>query len=164
MRRHVIWSGFCLLLAACASARTPASISIRDLPDRNVIRINNESHDRLEIYYNYVSDFGNLQMFLFRFRDRNGNIIPITDAPGRWFTPQMRYADFHWPPRRRLVVPAGGSLEFERSIASAVSWASWHRPVEGPCEVQVKLFGYLGPHTTRSVEIASDWHRGPCPE
>jgi hypothetical protein len=158
------WLSSSVWLTALVGAYVqPASLSVIDAPETGRISIVNRSNARVVLYYDYVSYFGDLQMFQMRFRDRQGTLVPVTDAPGAWFTPHLRYASFRWPPRRRLIFRPGGSLEFERSIASMASWALWDPPVEGPCEVQLKLFGYLEPRGARSVEFLSDWHPGPCP-
>jgi hypothetical protein len=169
MRKN--WLAPLFLLIECIAAdarpvpRPPVgSLSILDLPESGRIRVVNRSHVGLVLYYDYIPYFGDLQMFLMRFRDRHGIRVPITDAPGAWFTPHMRYASLRWPPRRRLAFRPGGSLEFARNIASAAAWASWNGPVEGPCEVQLKLFGYLAPRGARFVEFISDWHPAPCPD
>jgi len=151
-------------LVACAGTGVKIpNIIVDDLPNHAVIRLINRENSPAQVYYNYVEEFGNLQMLQMRFRDRNGVIVPITDAPGGWFTPHMRYASIRWPPRRRLIVPARSSVDLDRSIVATLIWASWDRPVEGPCEVQLKLFSYLGPRTSRHVEFLSNWGPGPCP-
>jgi hypothetical protein len=158
-----------LLLSAIISANgaaagpVPALSIVQELKQNRIV-VANPSPSPITIYYNYVSSFGDLQMFRMKFRDRHGAEIPITDAPGGWFTPHMRYASLRWPTRRRLVIPPGGSLQFERRIAAAVSWASWNRPVEGPCQVQLKLFGFTTPTGLRPIEVLSDWSPSPCPD
>jgi hypothetical protein len=155
-------SGFGVSAALMGACGQPASLAVVDGPETGRIHVVNRANSRVVLYYDYVASFGGLQMFQTRFRDRRGALVPITDASGAWFTPHMRYASLRWPRRRRLTFPPGGSLEFSRNIASAVSWASWNRPVDGPCEVQLKLFGYLESRGARSVESLSDWHPGPC--
>jgi hypothetical protein len=156
-----------MIVGGCAGIRGPApTIAIRDLPDQGVVRVENGSSQRARIYYNYVSSFGNMQMFYVRFRDRTGTILPLAGAQDGWFTPKVYYSQLERRPhRKRLIIPAHGSADINRDLRYVAGWAMWHGAVDiAPCDVQLKFFGYLDNDDSRPIQAISDWQPGPCPE
>jgi hypothetical protein len=159
--------GLSALLCGCAAtlSRAVPALSVTDLPVRNVIRVTNNGDAAARLYYLHLDDFGPLQMFYVRFRDRDGGIFPIDGTRDGWFTAKVHYASLQRVPRRRLIVPAHGSIEFPRELniyfAGAARWAGPRD--RGPCQVQIKLAGLLDNDPRRPVEALSDWQPGPCP-
>jgi hypothetical protein len=148
-----------------ASQRSSA-IVVEDIPARNVIMVTNRSRDALEIYYNHIRSFGSLQMFYVRFRGADQVIVPLDGERGNgWFTPKFFHQSLlRRPQRERLMIPPLSSVEFERDVASFITWASWSEPqVTGPCEIQFKLYGYLDNNERRPIEAVSEWRPSPCP-
>lgn len=140
---------------------------IEDLPLSGKIIVRNSSSSETSIYYNYDERYGDLQMFFVRFRDRNGQLVEIDGTLEGWFTPKIYSSDVYWErsvPRRVLRIPANGAVEFERRLTDIARQVRGGRPaVEGPCEVQVRLSGYLNNDSNRTVEATTDWNAGPCP-
>lgn len=165
IRLRPVWLS--IALAACTAFSDPGTpaLSVQDLPGRNVIRITNSGNAAVRLYHPYLRHFGPLQMFFVRFRDRNNTVFDIDGAPDGWFTPRVHYASFDRIPRRRLVIPANRSLDFPRELtiyfAGATRWAGARDT--GPCEVQIKLAGWLDNDPQRPIEAVSDWRPGPCP-
>src|ERR1044071_6496146 len=84
------WIGIWLLLAGCVSVPHSArSLSVEDVPGRNVLRVSNRSNRDIAPYYNHGRSFGDLQMFYVRFRDREGNIFDLGGMREGWFTPKL---------------------------------------------------------------------------
>lgn len=153
------------VVAGCATTPRPAPVlAVQDLSDQHIIRVTNSSETGARISYSYSPEFGPLQMFMVRFRDRNGAIFPIVyDHADGWFTPKVHSASLRMP-QRTLVVPAGGSIDFPRDIDFLAGFTQFEGARDrGPCQVQVKLFGNLDNDPQRRVEILSDWRPGPCP-
>jgi hypothetical protein len=158
--------GALVLLTACATAPGPRqAIMVEDVPSLNAINVRNASDRPVTLFYGHAKTFGALQMFMVRFRDRSGTILPVADRPDGWFTPKLYYSSFERLPSRSFHVPAGGSIGFERDLAHLAGWVRWNGgPTAGPCEVQLRLFAYLDRNRRRPAEAASEWKPGPCPE
>ncbi|MEA3046911.1 MAG: hypothetical protein QOJ53_1243 [Sphingomonadales bacterium] len=139
-------------------------MSVEDLPSQNVIRVTNRSPADARLYYGYLPEFGPLQMFLMRFRDRNGTIFDVSGSQDGWFTPKVHSATMGRAPRRVLEVPAHASIDFERDVAYFAGFTRWTgaRAAE-PCDVQIKLLVYLDHDRRRPIEALSEWRPGPCP-
>jgi hypothetical protein len=153
------------MVSGCTTVpRQDPILSVEDHSDQNLIRISNRSGVPARISYSYSQEFGSLQMFLVRFRDRNRNILPIVyDAEDGWFTPKVHSASLSID-RRRLIVPPGSSIDFPRDIAFFAQSTQWAGARDrGPCEVQIKLSGFLDDDRRRPIEAVSDWRPGPCP-
>jgi hypothetical protein len=151
--------------AGCSTAPRPVPVlAVQDLSDQHIIRVTNNSQTGARISYTYSPEFGPLQMFMVRFRDRNGTIFPIVyDRADGWFTPKIHSATLRMP-QRTLVVPAGSSVDFPRDIDFLAGFTQFDGARDrGPCQVQVKLSGYLDSDPQRPVETLSDWRPGPCP-
>jgi hypothetical protein len=159
------WVCVWMVLAGCATTPPqPLVLSVEDLPDLNIIRVTNGSGSRARISYSYLPEFGPLQMFLMRFRDRNGTIFPVSGSDEGWFTPKVHSASLGRAPRRTLIVPANGSIDFQRDVEYFAGFTRWTGARDtGPCEVQIKLFGYRDNDRERPVEAVSEWRRGLCP-
>jgi hypothetical protein len=165
-RRRMIRAALVMpLLMGCATAPVLSPrITVEDVPSLNVIRISNKSDRPITLFYGYSKSFGALQMFMVRFRDKSGTILPVAGTPDGWFTPKQYVASLKPLPLMSFHVAAGRSIEFERDLAHFASWVRWNGgPAEGPCEVQIKLFAYPDRNLRRSVEAATEWKPGPCP-
>lgn len=159
-----------LLLAACASvARStePAEVSsilvVDDRPEAAIIRLTNSSNTRVVIYYNYDKHFNGLQMFEVRFRDRGGSILKVSETEDGWFTPKQYAGTFQPAPLRRIVIAPQGSTDLPRNVGEIASWVRWEGRSAPPCEIQLKLTGFLRKDRTRPIEILGKWGPGPCP-
>lgn len=163
-----IFVGICAM-SACTTVSTEPSpqLVIEDMPLEGVIIVRNTSATELSIYYIYREDYGDLQMFLVRFRDRDGQLVPIDGAAGGWFTPKIYVSDLYVPgsvPRREFRIPAHGAIEFERRLTDIAYQVRRNGPaVEGPCEIQIRLVGYRDNDMNRPIDATADWKPGPCP-
>jgi len=161
------WAGPCLLLlAGCATVPDqPPPLVVEDIPQQNMLRISNRSNRQVTLHYNYGASFGDLQMFFIRIRDRNGQILDLGGSPDGWFTPRGYSGTlYRRPPRRRLVVPARGTVDLGRNVSAFTNWVRWDGPRDGgPCEIQFRLFGYIDNDPRRPLEALTTWQPGPCP-
>jgi hypothetical protein len=154
------------LLTACATVATRSPIvAVEDAPSRNEIIVRNVSDRPVTLYYGYSTSFGPLQMFMVRFRDKSGTVLPVAGTPDGWFTPKLYYASFKPLPSMSFHLPVGRSIAFERDLAHMAGWVRWNGgPTAGPCEVQLRLFAYLDRGRRRPAEAVTEWQPGPCPE
>lgn len=132
----------------------------------HVFRISNGSNHAIALYYDRESSFGDYQMLFIRFRDGAGNIVPVGQDRCGWWSPKSwdatLYPPGRWPPRERLTIRPGGSLDIIHDQAALTSWWRMNPPAP-PCRMQVRLFGYLGRRTWEPVSAETDWIPAACP-
>jgi hypothetical protein len=178
-----------LCLAACASGSAkapprylyhigsigcfaaPADGGILRIEDRlteNVFRVSNRTGSDVRFYYDSVSSFGEYQMLFVRFRDGAGNPVAIPGmADCDFYSPKVNSADLvaddETPERKSFTIRAGGTRDIERDLKDFFAWWRGPKTAEGPCQVQVRLFGYLGPTTSDGIGAVTEWQPSPCP-
>jgi hypothetical protein len=152
------------LLGGCRTIPTyNGAISIREFAERNVVRVTNESGQDVTLYYNYAREFDIPQMFRVRFRDANQTIIELGGAENGWFTPLI-YSASLTSNRRRLSLPARNSIDISIDVGRFASWVRRAGPpIQTPCDVQIKLLGYVDNNLNQPMEATTEWRPGPCP-
>jgi hypothetical protein len=143
-------------------------LRVEDRPAEGLFRVSNVTASDIEFHYDVASSFGDYQMLFVRFRDGAGNPVPI---PGMqncdYFSPKLYWSDLipegEVPDRKSFTVPAGGSIDIRTNLDGFFNW--WHGPktATGPCQVQVRLFGYPGPRTWNGIGAVTEWRPSPCP-
>jgi hypothetical protein len=163
-------------LVGCAGlARPPATDSepvmesrpvaeIEYRADDHAVRAHNRTNSALRIHYGDVRRPRRDGMLYLRFRDREERILDVGIADG-WFTPLIYSSQIYREPRRaELVIPAGSFVDLEWDVAQiARAVTSDAGRGAGPCEVQIRLFGYLDDDESRPLDARTAWMPGPCP-
>ena len=152
-----------LLMSSCTNLqRRPIAVSIHQSPSEQTIRVTNTSAGVLDLEYPYRSEFGKLQMFEVRFRDASGRIVPM-NAPGKgWWSPLYYWSGLKPLPRRRFSILPNRWLDFPLDMRS-LTLMSTRRAVEGPCEMQIRLIGFLSTAPTKVITVHAPWRPSPCP-
>ena len=149
----------------CDEESGPDSIRLEDLPEEGVFRITNPRRQAVRFYYD---DWSGYAMFFIRFRDASGSIIAM-DGPGDcgWWSSKFYSSDLweygEWPRRRELRIPGLSSITIKRDPAALLAWSHHEKAEKSPCQMQVKLFGYPGRRTWRSMAAVGQWGPSPCP-
>jgi hypothetical protein len=148
-----------------------AGLALESRLDEGIFRIVNGTGRRIEIHYDRRPGFGDYQMFFFRFRDRNGALLDDRYGTCGWRTQKEVLSELHTVgarPRRQsglLSVPDGGAVEIRRDLAALTERIETSdRVPAGPCEIQVRLYGYPDPRSWRIGGAVSEWQPAPCPE
>ena len=153
----------------CFASPTDGSLlRVVDRLAEGVFRVSNVTGSDIRFHYDAVSSFGDYQMFFVRFRDGAGNPIPI---PGMsdcdFYSPKVNWSDLvhheQKPDRKTFTVPAGGHRDIRRDLRDFFAWWRGPKAAAGPCQVQVRLFGYLDATTRDSIGAVTEWQPSPCP-
>ena len=148
-----------------------AGLRLEDRAAEGVFRVSNPTAADITLYYDVASSFGDYQMLFIRFRDRSGNLLNERYEDCGWWSPKEYHSNLYepgeWPERQSLTIPAGGSLDIRRDVEALTRWLLWANregpSADGPCEIQVRLYGYLEPQTWEGVSADSEWGPAPCP-
>jgi hypothetical protein len=158
-------------IGAVGCSSSPKDGNILLLEDRQaegVFRVTNLTASDVRFYYDAESSFGDYQMFFVRFRDRDGNAVPRKNGIGcEYFSPKLLWSSFSHegqkPKRKNFTIHAGESHDIKRDLSDFFRW--WREPktAVGPCQVQVRLFGYSDPWSWQGMAAVSEWQPSPCP-
>jgi hypothetical protein len=143
-------------------------LRVEDRPAEGVVRVSNPTGSDIRFYYDAVSSFGDYQMFFVRFRDGAGNPIPIPGMPDcNFYSPKVNWSDLvdpdEKPDRKNFTIPAGGHRDIKRELKDFFGWWRGPKTATGPCQVQVRLFGYLNATTRNGKGAITEWQPSPCP-
>lgn len=163
MGQFKVLSGL-LAFTSCVSVAEPIfPISIEDVPSQNIVRVTNRSPTPINLFYEYAHGFRGSQMFFVRFRDSSASIVNIPGTDDGWFTPKIYSASLRLA-RRSVMFPGAATTDLPVDVGYFASWVRRNNSsTTGPCEVQIKLFGYLSNNSRAPVEAVTAWRPGPCP-
>ena len=159
-------------IGSVGCAGSPADGSVLRVEDRaadGVVRVTNPTASDIKFYYDAASSFGDYQMFFVRFRDGFGKPIPISGMSDcDFYSPKVNHADLlvegKKPDRKSFAIPAGGSLDIKRDLTDFFLWWRGRKDdVTGPCQVQIRLYGYLNDRTWDGIGAVTQWQPSPCP-
>lgn len=150
---------------------SPSDGSILRIEDRlaeGVFRVSNPTGSDVRFYYDAVSSFGDYQMLFVRFRDQTGKQIPIPGMPDcDFYSPKVNWSSLvtegQKPERQNFTITAGGYREIKRDLKDFFAWWRGPKIASGPCQVQVRLFGYLDDTSPKGIGAVTEWQPSPCP-
>jgi hypothetical protein len=153
----------------CSASPSDGSVlRIEDRPAEGVFRVTNQTGSDIRFYYDSVSSFGDYQMLFVRFRDGTAKPVPNLGVPNcDFYSPKVNWSDLvlegEKPERRSFTIPAGGYWDIKRDLKDFFAWWRDPRTAAAPCQVQVRLFGYLDDTSPNGIGAVTDWQPSPCP-